>query len=1022
MSGSYVVRALAVILATGFTLNSSHAKSGASVAATPANTPTSANQTMGTATTLPADTAYHVIDRGANHKLWQRESYEQLPNGRIVQHLHKYKELATGMHYQDAKGQWAESKEEIDPYPAGAIAQQGQYQVIFANNLNSKGAIDQQTPDGKRLRSNILGLSYYDSTTGKSVLIAQIQDSSGELISANQVLYPNAFTGVKADVRYTYKKGGFEQDVILREQPPTPESLGLNSQTTEIEVMTEFLNPPKETAIKHQGRKNGPADQDISWGAMRIGRGQAFDLGGQKNQAKPVLVQKQYATVNGRKILLEIVPIKNIQSDLKKLPLQSSLKTKLPAMASQNRLLPKTPLAKADNKAMGMAATTPSNQGYVLDYYEFFSDQTDFTFQADMTYLVSGVVNFSGLTTFEGGTVIKYDTESDSSSVQVWGTVACATSPYRPAIFTSCNDETVGESTYEAGAPTYYDSVLSINAAGNGGSVALHDIRISYTYWGLHPAYGDVFTLRDAQFNHCAYALQVEFMTCYFNNILINDVQEAFNCPDCAMTAAQVTVDGCSAILTDGWYDDPANSSLALTNCLLVNVADYGPVPLTTNYTVTLASGTGVFQVAGAGSHYLATSSPYHNAGTTNIDAATLADLATKTTYPPIVYSNLTISVATTLSPQAQRDNVGNPDLGYHYDPLDYAFGGVNVSTNLTFTAGTAVGWFELPGSGGPGYGVNLLNDVTATFNGTATSPCMSVRYDTVQEGGNGNWTDKGWLAGFTAGDGLSMVQAPTLKAGFTRFGHLAGDPGHFRDYNNFLKVPADNCEFEGSFGGYGLVLTFTNCLLDRVDYWQGAASADAAVIFRNCTFHGGTFDVVHWEGGAPYWYSSVRNCAFDGTAISVDDPFGTNSAYADYDYNAFLPGADQLAAEGVNNVTVTGSFNWQSSWLGDYYLPTDSPLIDAGSPTADLVGLYHFTTQTNQTVEGFSIVDIGYHYVATDAYGNPLDTDGDGIPDYIEDSNGNGIFDAGDLGDWLVSPFSGLSRTSGLKVFTPLK
>lgn len=54
-------------------------------------------------------------------------------------HVHKYTELASGMHYQK-NGQWVESKELIVPYTTGAIAQQGPYQVIFANNLNTYGA------------------------------------------------------------------------------------------------------------------------------------------------------------------------------------------------------------------------------------------------------------------------------------------------------------------------------------------------------------------------------------------------------------------------------------------------------------------------------------------------------------------------------------------------------------------------------------------------------------------------------------------------------------------------------------------------------------------------------------------------------------------------------------------------------------------------------------------------------------------------------------------------------------------
>ena len=63
------------------------------------------------------------------------------------------------------------------------------------------------------------------------------------------------------------------------------------------------------------------------------------------------------------------------------------------------------------------------------------------------------------------------------------------------------------------------------------------------------------------------------------------------------------------------------------------------------------------------------------------------------------------------------------------------------------------------------------------------------------------------------------------------------------------------------------------------------------------------------------------------------------------------------------------------SGWLGNFYLPTNSPLINASALSAADLGLFHFTTQTNQTKEGSTLLDIGYHYVAVDSNGKPIDS-----------------------------------------------
>jgi hypothetical protein len=526
----------------------------------------------------------------------------------------------------------------------------------------------------------------------------------------------------------------------------------------------------------------------------------------------------------------------------------------------------------------------------------------------------------------------------------------------------------------------------------------------------------------NGQLVNCQTGINCQYGTVNARNMLFAKVQSGFNFNSSGAYVQNTTFSSNSIIINSG------SGSLVLNNCILANVSQ-----LTNSSSYSTISGdhngfynspvfgTGQvinnsypFQTVGGGSYYLANGCSFFNAGTTNIDATLLAGLKQRTTYPPIVYANQTISVPLTLSPQAQRDT-DTPDLGYHYDPLDYVFGGCDLYTNLTLAAGTAVGWYQDYGSvysSYQPYGISLNDGANFTSTGTATQPCWLACTMAVQEGGNGNWTGRGWMGEIMLnGSGSGVV--PQLNSQFTRWN---SDGNHFRDNWDQGKGTFSNCEFyTGGLATYDQSsLYFTNCLFFRDGIYFFDQYAALTFTFQNCTFYDGFIAMCRFTGqSSSFW--TIKNTAFDGTGFSTQDNFNANTNYTAFDYNAYnsnnlswqtysypyTPVTNKLEVAGPHDVIVT-NYNWQSSWLGNYYLPTNSPLINVGSTNANLLGLYHYTTQVNQVKETNSIVDIGYHYVAVDTNGIPFDTNGDGIPDYLEDANGNGLIDSGEIG-WNI-------------------
>jgi hypothetical protein len=391
---------------------------------------------------LPAPTPYAVVSRDANSRVWQRLNCQTSPSGQVVTNVHRFVEVATGLNYW-SNGQWAESKEQIGILPnGGAAATNGQHQAYFPGDL-FQGEIQLVTPDGKQLQSRPIGLSYDDGSN--MVLIAELTNSVGYLVGSNQVVYPNAFSGINGDVRYTYRKGGFEQDLVLLSQLPDPAALGLNPQTTRLQLLTEFFNPPPpvvSTTVLPQQAGITLTDENLDFGVMKVAPGRAFLIGNETNSsAGNALVGKQWVQMAGRQILVEEVPMTALADALATLPvpqLTSAQKgtNTVQAVASGKWPLPPQHLTKPGDTGqpmqmarvagpsrgslpdrplkggMQMARVAGPSRGLVLDYQLVNGWQNDFTFQKDTTYLISGTLYISLTGTFEGGTVIKYATNA----------------------------------------------------------------------------------------------------------------------------------------------------------------------------------------------------------------------------------------------------------------------------------------------------------------------------------------------------------------------------------------------------------------------------------------------------------------------------------------------------------------------------------------------------------------------------------------------------------------------------------
>ena len=541
---------------------------------------------------------YAVAESGANYRVWQKTTVENGTN-----RIHRYTELGSGLNFRDPNtGQWTPSREQIDLLTPGgafaAAATSGQHQASFPLDI-AQGIIQLSTPDGKQLRSRPVGLFFEDDSN--SVLIAILTNSVGELVGSNQVVYPDAFEGVAASVRYRYTRSGFEQDVIVQGQLPDPASLGLRPARTRLGVLTAFFdtNNPVATAGTVDAA-DGLSDVALTFGSggMKMGQGRAFSIGNtepsglpanvtpatwlnwitnaaQRASSKRTPIFKRWFQLQGRNFLMEEVPYRRVAAQLRPLPPWTgrldAISTNLLAADALLDEIPARLLAQSASGTPGETRTMRLSKldldktpALVLDYFVIVPPfPGNYTFQSGTTYYVEGMCDLLDVT-LQAGAVIKYANVNSCTAVQIgaWnygtaylvieGTLTCQTTAANPAIFTASDDDTPGE---PIGNSTH-------NPSGN-----------YYANPAIYAPYG--VNLSNVRIRHAAQAVYTG--GAYYGNTL-------------GLSDSQVTDSGVMAALGCGYGYD-GQITLSCSNCLYSGgnnggmvVLDYGAASDTYNF------------------------------------------------------------------------------------------------------------------------------------------------------------------------------------------------------------------------------------------------------------------------------------------------------------------------------------------------------------------------------------------------------------------------------------------------------
>jgi len=785
------------------------------------------------------------------------------------------------------------------------------------------------------------------------------------------------------------------------------------------------------------------------------------------SDAPEIPVRKTWERREDRQFLIESTSYRELQPLLRELPeaaapspsqriqqerTQRTAKLELPPRRTGLRTWPRTAsgrlLARAGESIIWplAARSAPPSRGVVLDY-TVVNTSTNQTFNSLTTYYVSGApaVNLSSTSgnsvTFQPGTVIKYaKTNSPSVKVLAGTAVNWLGAPYRPVTLTGYDDNSVGELLPGAtGSPsgTYATKALEFDGTGSNLAASITNICVRNAAIGLFARYygfvnSGSLTVRHGQFVNCGKALSFQIGSATSDsfrvqNVLIvstNSGSAALGDLYCARVKANsLTIEGVAQLRHSS--STPDYSTVGIDYSLFVNVANTNGVSQFKSGAPPSGFGSPFATPVVSGRYYLNVEDPLMfgwfadrmSMGDTNYPSELRSEMAlTRVRGPVVLDSPVTVNLVL----EGIVDNYDLYELmGYHYWPIHYLASGVTVTNATVFLTNGVV----VAGSGSNAF--YLASGGKLISHGRPDALNRVGWNSAVQEQPTGGTTNSSRsLIGLSTGASVW----PELRSRLTRF-ELNADTSNRRsvvnlDYtaNKYVSlIEFRDCQFHGasvnfspvSYPGVSQSLSLINnvwqdCTVGAYRHVGGPHQVTA----RHNLFRGGELTLYYyfWDtSGNPQWISTDN--FFEGVNLSTYS-IATNRLYAGW--NGYTTASAALGGS-FNKVNLTSDWVAAGGPLGPWYYPTSGGgtslynLINNGSRNSTDAGLYHYTTRADQTNEGVTQVDIGFHYVGTlNSTSLTLkDQDNDTLPDYLEDWSGDGSKN-GVESDWTHSNSDG--------------